>query len=202
MNPTLPSRFATVVLILGLSIWTGCSPQAEVAEPAAEPTLEEDTGETGLPEPESPQVDAEVAGAEVSGHATIELRIDRTQDLAGMQLVLVPPETANVIKTVRDERWLELASRFSFDDGYHNLDIQTIGYTAVQAAVARTRADAEGRFRFVGVQPGSYLIYGQYRSRYAVAYWLVPVEIGSVDDRIEIDINNNNFKEVHNLKMR
>ncbi len=160
----------------------GAPPDAETPQPASIPEHE----------PE---------GAVLEGHASVELRIEKTQILGRIELVLVPEEASEKILTVRNQQWLIKASRFKFNDGYNNLDLKMIGGTAVEEAVARTRADAEGNYRFTGLTPGKYRLYGQYKSRYAAGFWLIPVEITSPDDEITLDLNHENMHEIQNREI-
>ncbi|MEM1159236.1 MAG: hypothetical protein AAGH72_13395 [Verrucomicrobiota bacterium] len=141
-------------------------------------------------------------GATISGQGTIELRIDVTQFLKGMGLALIPEGVVTELKEIRNKRWLESASRLKFNAGYYYLDLKSIGYFASSKAVQITRSDAEGNYTFTGIAPGQYRIYGQYKSRYAAGYWLVPVEVQSVDDQINIDINNGNLEEIYNREVK
>ncbi|MEM6885080.1 MAG: hypothetical protein AAF571_08610 [Verrucomicrobiota bacterium] len=149
--------------------------------------------ETPRDEPTTPPT-----GATISGQGTIELRINVTQYLKGMGLALVPESFVPELKEIRNKRWLESASRLRFNAGYYYLDLKSIGYFASTNAVQITKSDAEGKYSFTGVEPGKYRIYGQYKSRYAAGYWLIPVEIKSIDDQISIDINNENLEEIYN----
>lgn len=143
-----------------------------------------------------------ITGALISGKGTIELRIDVTQKLKGMELALISEDKVESLKEIRNKRWLESSSRLKFNDGYHYLDLKSIGYFASTNAVQKTVTNEEGEFTFSGVASGKYRIYGQYKSRYAAGYWLVPVEVKSVDDKITIDINNENLEEIYNRELR
>jgi hypothetical protein len=92
------------------------------------------------------------------------------------------------------------ASRANYNDGFHYLDLDAIGGVAVARAVRTVQTDLEGRYQIRGLAPGNYLLYAQYRSRYAVAYWLVPLTVKTDTDDLVVDINNSNMKEVFNLK--
>lgn len=142
------------------------------------------------------------SGASISGQAIIELRVGIKQYLKGMEIALIPEAAADRLKEIRDERWLEQASRLKFNAGYYYLDLNAIGYYAVQNAVARTKSDAEGKFTFTGIQPGTYRLYAQYKSRYAAGYWLIPIEVTSPSDEITMDINNENLEEIYNRETR
>lgn len=135
----------------------------------------------------------------VKGHASIVLRTNQKQNLKGMGLLLCPPDTAQKIKTVRNKRWIERSSPRNFNDGFRLLDLNAIGYTAVQNASYRTKSDKKGNFSFTHVKPGDYLLYGQYKGRYAVAYWLIPVTVKADQKEVSVMINNDNIKEVYNL---
>ncbi|MDX6766149.1 MAG: carboxypeptidase-like regulatory domain-containing protein [Candidatus Methylacidiphilales bacterium] len=138
--------------------------------------------------------------ATLSGTATIELRSDVKQYLAGLELVLVPEPAAAEIKKVREERWRERASRFRFNDGFNNLDLQAIGVEAIRHEIARATVDASGKYQFKALKPGSYRIYGQYKSHYAAGYWLIPVVIKKAGEAVTLDIHNGNFAEVYNYQ--
>jgi hypothetical protein len=179
---------------LGLGILLSCSGSDEEALTDAVETTEIAVNPTAAePEPE---------GAVIQGQASVELRIQKKQVLGGIELVLVPEGAAERIITVRNQQWLTKASRFKFNDGYNNLDLNRIGGTAVSESVARTKANADGQYRFVGLEAGNYRLYGQYKSRYASGFWLVPVEITSPEDEIELDLSHENMHEIHNREMR
>lgn len=174
-----------------------CSSESEPvkSESSEEPVV-------NLPQTAEEKAVEEKPGGVVTGKAIIELRNGVVRELAGLELVLVPDEAAREITKLRDERWRMRASRFNFNDGYNNLDLEAIGGLAVQRSVAFTRADANGVYRFRGVPPGKYRLYAQYRSMYAVGYWLLPVEIKGESDVVEMDLKNENFAEVFNYQQR
>jgi len=154
-----------------------------------------------LPAQDPPEPDT-LPGATISGEAIIELKVGVKQYLKGMEMALISDSKAAQLKEIRDNRWLEQASRVKFDAGYYYLDLNAIGYFAVENAVARAKTDASGQFRFTGIQPGKYRIYAQYKSRYAAGYWLIPVEIKTIEDSIQQDINNSNLEEIYNREIR
>lgn len=154
------------------------------------------------PAPAEPGPEAKATGGLIRGQAKIEMRNDTVRELGGLELVLLPEEAAARITQVRNERWRMRASRFNFDDGYNNLDIQAIGATAVSLAVAEAKADESGVFAFPNVPPGRYRLYAQYRSMYAVGYWLLPVEITKIGEVVTLDLNNENFAEVFNYQQK
>lgn len=178
-------------------VLTACSPKTEET-----PVAEEEAGEVGLPAAEAAAPEMPTTGGTVTGRGVIELRNGVIRDLAGLELVLVPEETVAEITQIRNERWRMRASRFNFNDGYNNLDLDAIGGTAVKRAVASAKADDQGVYRFVNVPPGKYRLYAQYRSMYAVGYWLLPVEIKAVGDVVELNLRNENFSEVFNYQQR
>ncbi|NJK92121.1 MAG: hypothetical protein HC904_10010 [Blastochloris sp.] len=139
-----------------------------------------------------------VSKSVIRGEATMQLRNENKSILSDMELVLCPATTADQIRLTRNERWRILASRSNFNDGYKNLDLQAIGSVAVKAALQRTKTDATGNYRFQDVPPGSYIIYGQYRSHYAVAYWVLPVKISTLNEDIVLPLNESNTKEAFN----
>jgi len=141
-------------------------------------------------------------GATITGQGTIELRINATRYLRNMGLALLPESKVTELKEIRNNRWLENASRLKFNAGYYNLDLKSIGYFASCNAVQVIKSDEEGKYRFTAVAPGQYRIYGQYKSKYASGYWLIPVNVQSEDDRIEININNENLEEIYNREVR
>jgi len=172
-----------------------CSPEnpgseapPQAAAPA--PALAEPTPETVA------------SGGLIRGKAIIEMRNEMVKDLAGLELVLVPDDKAREITKVREERWRMLASRFNFNDGYNNLDLNAIGSTAVGLAVAQAKADDAGFYAFSNVPPARYRIYAQYKSMYASGYWLIPVEVKAVGDVVTVDINNDKFAEVYNYQQK
>lgn len=134
----------------------------------------------------------------IQGSATMKLRNQLQSILNRMELVLVPATKAAEFKTTRDECWRLSASRTNFNDGYNNLDLNALGSLAVRHSVLRAKTDDKGFYQFESVPVGSYLLYGQYKSKYAAAYWLVPVEIKKVGDVITLNLNESNVKEAHN----
>lgn len=154
-------------------------------------------------EPSEPETaPAAKVGAEISGQATIELRIGVNQYLKGMGLALIPETSVEELKKIRNERWLDSASRLKFNAGYYYLDLNAIGYFASQQAVQKTTCDAQGKFTFTGVPEGKYRIYGQYKSRYAAGYWLIPVSVKAFDQNITVNINNENLEEIYNRELK
>lgn len=141
-------------------------------------------------------------GATISGQAVIELRVGIKQYLKGMEIALIPESAAARLKEIRDQRWLEEASRLKFNAGYYYLDLDALGYFAVKNAVSKTKSDAEGKFLLSGLTPGDYRIYAQYKSRYAAGYWLIPVKISTPTDSVKQDINNDNLEEIYNRQTR
>jgi len=140
----------------------------------------------------------ELVSPSIEGQATMKLRNDFESILNKMELALVPSEKAGEFKIVRDERWRFAASRANFNDGYNNLDLNALGHVAVKYAVKRAKTDEQGLFQFEQVPIGSYVLYGQYKSKYAAAYWLVPIKVSKVGDKIVINLNESNVKEAHN----
>jgi hypothetical protein len=143
---------------------------------------------------------APVTGSLIKGTCTIELKIGTHQYLSKMGIAVVPAKVADEITKVRDNQWRLRASRANWGDGFRNLDLDAIGGIAVKNALQTVTTDMEGKYQIRGIAPGDYLLYSQYRSRYAVAYWLVPLTVKSDKDEITVDINNSNMKEVYNIK--
>jgi hypothetical protein len=139
-------------------------------------------------------------GSLVKGSCTIELKIGTHQYLSKMGIAVVPASLEKELTQVRNDQWRMRASRAQYNDGLHNLDLDAIGGLAVKNAVQTVQTDAAGKYQIRGLAPGSYLLYSQYHSRYAVAYWLVPLTVKSDKDEITVDINNSNMKEVYNIK--
>lgn len=152
------------------------------------------------------------AGA-LSGKATIQLRnASYRSELGGMDLVLGPTRLIPEIRKLRMETWRTdglavtrnpdgeenpVGVRIDFADGYKNLDLKALGQAAANASAARTRTTTNGEFSFSNVPPGKYALYGQYKSRYAVAYWLLEVEIPKSQTN-RIDLTETNAAEVFN----
>jgi hypothetical protein len=87
--------------------------------------------------------------------------------------------------------------KIDFSDGYKNLDLQAMGQAAANSATVRTRTDTNGCFTFSNPTPGKQALYGQYKSRYAVAYWLLEVEIKSGQTN-RLTLSESNAAEVFN----
>ena len=149
----------------------------------------------------------------VAGRATIRLKnAAYRSDLGGMDLVLAPTNLIPEIRRLRMETWRTdglavtrspdgednpVGVRIDFADGYKNLDLKALGQAAADAATHRTKSSTNGEFSFPNVSPGKYALYGQYKSRYAVAYWLleVPVSKGQTN---HLDLTETNAAEVFN----
>jgi hypothetical protein len=175
-------------------VWTGCS---ESRAPQSNP-------ETTAPAPVEGTVvaaDNPAATGSITGKATIQLRNQSWVQPLAVQIALCPAAAADEIRKVRDARWLESANRMNLADGWNNLDLTAIGLKAVELAVARTEANADGVYRFTQVPPGSYVLYAQYISRYGKGYWVVPVEV-KAGETAEADLNNANMAEIYNLLNR
>ena len=155
-------------------------------------------------------------GAEPSiltGQATIQLKnASSSQNLGGMDLVLAPPSLIPEIRRLRMETWRSeglavkrnangeeepIGVQIDFADGYKNLDLKAMSQAAANAATARTKTDTNGRFTFTNTPPGKYALYGQYKSRYAVAYWLLEVET-SAGQTNKLNLSETNAAEVFN----
>lgn len=149
----------------------------------------------------------------VNGRATIQLRnASYRSELAGMDLVLAPTNLIPEIRRLRMETWRTdgiavtrspdgeenpVGVRIDFSDGYKNLDLKALGQAAANAATVRTRTATNGEFSFSNVPPGKHALYGQYKSRYAVAYWLLEVEVPARGAQ-RIDLTETNAAEVFN----
>lgn len=155
----------------------------------------------------------EQAGGKLAGRATIQLRnASYRSDLGGMDLVLAPTNLIPEIRRLRMETWRTdglavtrspdgeenpVGVRIDFADGYKNLDLKALGQAAANAATARTKTSTNGEFLFTNAAPGKHALYGQYKSRYAVAYWLLEVEIPK-NQKIRLDLTETNAAEVFN----
>lgn len=153
------------------------------------------------------------AGGTLAGRATIQLKnASYRSDLGGMDLILAPPNLVPEIRRLRMETWRTdglsvtrspegeenpVGVRIDFSDGYKNLDLKALGQAAANAATFRTRTSTNGEFAFSNVPPGQHALYGQYKSRYAVAYWLLEVEI-SKKQSLRLDLTETNAAEVFN----
>jgi hypothetical protein len=155
----------------------------------------------------------ENSGQTVAGRATLQLKnASFRSDLGGMDLVLAPTNLIPEIRRLRMETWRTdglsvtrspdgeekpVGVRIDFSDGYKNLDLKALGQAAANAAIYRTQTATNGVFSFSNVSPGKYALYGQYKSRYAVAYWLleIPVPKGQTN---QWDLSETNAAEVFN----
>ena len=149
----------------------------------------------------------------VAGRATIQLKnASYRSDLGGMDLVLAPTNLIPEIRRLRMETWRTdglavtrsaegeenpVGVRIDFADGYKNLDLKALGQAAANAATARTKTSTNGAFSFSNIPPGKHALYGQYKSRYAVAYWLLEVEIAGNRTQ-QIELTETNAAEVFN----
>ncbi len=155
----------------------------------------------------------EPSGGALAGRATIQLRnASFRSDLGGMDLVLAPTNLIPEIRRLRMETWRTdglsvtrnpdgeenpVGVRIDFADGYKNLDLKALGQAAANAAISRTQTSTNGEFVFSNVPVGKHTLYGQYKSRYAVAYWLLEVEV-SKKQTLRIDLTETNAAEVFN----
>lgn len=149
----------------------------------------------------------------MAGRATIQLRnASYRSDLGGMDLVLAPTSLIPEIRRLRMETWRTdglavtrssdgeenpVGVRIDFADGYKNLDLKALGQAAANAATLRTRTSTNGEFVFSNVPPGKHALYGQYKSRYAVAYWLLEADVAK-NQAHRIDLTETNAAEVFN----
>ena len=155
----------------------------------------------------------ETSGGTVAGRATIQLKnaTDRS-DLGGMDLVLAPTNLIPEIRRLRMETWRTdglsvtrspdgeenpVGVRIDFSDGYKNLDLKALGQAAANAATYRTKTGTNGEFNFPNVSSGKYALYGQYKSRYAVAYWLLEIPVAK-NQTNRLDLTETNAAEVFN----
>ena len=155
----------------------------------------------------------EPTGGTLQGRATIQLKnASYRSDLGGMDLVLAPTNLIPEIRRLRMETWRTdglsvtrspegeenpVGVRIDFADGYKNLDLKALGQAAANAATLRTKTATNGAFSFSHVPPGKHALYGQYKSRYAVAYWLLEVEVSNQQPTL-VDLTETNAAEVFN----
>jgi hypothetical protein len=135
----------------------------------------------------------------VEGKATIVLKQGYVNPLDGLEVLICKPEGERPILETREARWLEQATPRNFGDGYEHLDLVAIGLKAQEFEVARGRTDDFGRYQ-IELEPGDYLLYAQYRSRYAAGYWLIPLTV-KADEAVTLDLSNANMKEVFNRRV-
>ncbi|GAB4247230.1 MAG: hypothetical protein OHK005_13330 [Candidatus Methylacidiphilales bacterium] len=164
------------LLLIALAL-TGCQPTVTVQEPPPLPEL----------------------ARGVEGTARITLKQGYVNPLDGMEILICTPDAERAIIETRNAAWLERAVPHKFGDGYENLDLVAIGLRAQDFEVVRGRTDDFGRYQ-IELPPGSYLLYGQYRSRYAAGYWLVPFEVAE-HGPTKLDLDNSNMKEIFNRRI-
>ena len=149
----------------------------------------------------------------LTGQATIQLKnASSPQNLGGMDLVLAPASLIPEIRRLRMETWRTeglaikrnangeeepIGVQIDFADGYKNLDLKAMSQAAANAATARTKTATNGSFTFSNNPPGKYALYGQYKSRYAVAYWLLEVELAAGKTNT-LNLSETNAAEVFN----
>ena len=149
----------------------------------------------------------------LGGKATIQLRNSSSRtELGGLDLILAPTNLIPEIRRLRMETWRTdglavtrspdgeenpVGVRIDFADGYKNLDLKALGQAAANAATFRTKTSTNGEFLFSNVPPGKQALYAQYKSRYAVAYWLLEIDI-SKNQTNRIDLSETNAAEVFN----
>ena len=156
---------------------------------------------------------AEPSPTLLTGKATIQLKnSSTTQNLSEMDLVLAPLSLIPEVRRLRMETWRTeglaiqrtpsgeeqpVGIRIDFADGYKNLDLKSMSQAAANVATARIRTTTNGTFIFSNASPGKQTLYGQYKSRYAVAYWLLEVDLlpGRTN---EIILSETNAAEVFN----
>jgi len=149
------------------------------------------------PAQESQAIQQPVIQQGIQGKASITLKQGQTNPLDGLEMILCRPEAERPILDIRNEKWLELSTPRTFGDGYENLDLPAIGKAALPFEVQRTKTDGFGRFTFADTPPGPYLLYAQYKSRYAAGYWLIPVRV-EAKQVTPLEISNMNMKEIFN----
>ena len=148
-----------------------------------------------------------------TGQATIQLKnANSPQNLGGMDLVLGPASLIPEIRRLRMETWRTeslsikrnangeeepVGVQIDFADGYKNLDLKAMSQAAANAATARTKTGTNGFFTFSNTPPGKYALYGQYKSRYAVAYWLLEVELAQGKTN-SLNLSETNAAEIFN----
>ena len=151
--------------------------------------------------------------AALTGQASIQLKnASSPQNLGGMDLVLAPTTLIPEIRRLRMETWRTeglaikrnangeeepVGVQIDFSDGYKNLDLKAMSQAAANTATARTKTGTNGIFTFTNTPPGKYALYGQYKSRYAVAYWLLEVEL-SAGKTNSFNLSETNAAEVFN----
>lgn len=156
---------------------------------------------------------AEPKETTLSGQATIQLKnSDTTQNLGGMDLILAPPSLIPEIRRLRMETWRTdglaiqrkpdgeeqpVGIKIDFADGYKNLDLKALSQAAANAAIARTRSATNGTFIFPSAPSGPHALYAQYKSRYAVAYWLLEINLLSGKTN-QLNLSETNAAEVFN----
>ena len=149
----------------------------------------------------------------VAGSVSIQLKNSSSRSaLGGMDLILAPTNLIPEIRKLRMETWRTdglavtrnpdgeenpVGIRIDFSDGYQNLDLKALGQAAANAATARTKSATNGEFSFSNVSPGKHALYGQYKSRYAVAYWLLEIEVAPGQTN-RLDLTETNAAEVFN----
>lgn len=166
-----------VLALLLIVTLSGCKPTVEIPEPPPLPELKQG----------------------IEGTARITLKQGYVNPLDGMEILICTPDAERPIIEARNAAWLERASPQNFADGYENLNLVAIGLRAQDFEVTRGRTDNFGRYQ-IELEPGSYLLYGQYRSRYAAGYWLIPFEV-KPGQATQLDISNENMKEVFNRRI-
>ena len=87
--------------------------------------------------------------------------------------------------------------RIDFADGYKNLDLKAMSQAAANAATSRIRTATNGTFTLSNAPTGKQTLYAQYKSRYAVAYWLLEVDL-LPGRTTEINLSESNAAEVFN----
>ena len=156
---------------------------------------------------------AEPVPTSLSGTATIQLKnSDSPQNLSGMDLAIAPPSLIPEIRRLRMETWRTdglsiqrkpdgeeqpVGIKIDFSDGYKNLDLKALSQAAANLATSRTRTETNGTFTFTNLPPGRHALYAQYKSRYAVAYWLLEVNLvpGKTN---QLDLSQTNAAEIFN----
>jgi len=156
---------------------------------------------------------AEPSPTLLTGKATIQLKnSSTTQNLSGMDLVLAPLALIPEVRRLRMETWRTdglaiqrtpsgeeqpVGIRIDFADGYKNLDLKAMSQAAANAATSRFRTATNGTFTLSNAPTGKQTLYAQYKSRYAVAYWLLEVDL-LPGRTTEINLSESNAAEVFN----
>ncbi len=131
----------------------------------------------------------------ISGGAWVVKGGGQSDILRGLDIALLEPNKQMRLKI----RLLRKESLEKYSNQYAELssDIRDISTIVAPYVIKRVKTNIDGKYEIKDVQGGKYFLYSCYKTSFSVAYWFIPVKIGS-NEPIEIDFENSNMTELYN----